>query len=124
MNVVWHGHYLTYFEEARRAFGRRFELDYPVFLQHQVHAPLVKTHVEYLAPARLNDTLRVSARLLDCDGAKLEFEYLVVHDGENRSLARGSSTQVFTSLGGELLLTPPPFMIQRYENWKDQWVTP
>ena len=41
MNVVWHGHYLAYFEEGRRAFGRRYDLDYPVFRANEVVAPLV-----------------------------------------------------------------------------------
>jgi len=28
LSIVWHGHYLKYFEEAREAFGRKYGLGY------------------------------------------------------------------------------------------------
>ena len=28
MGVVWHGHYATYFEDAREEFGRKYGLEY------------------------------------------------------------------------------------------------
>lgn len=124
MNVVWHGHYLAYFEEGRRAFGRRYDLDYPVFMQNEVVAPLVKTSVEYLGPARMNDVLRVTARLLDSEGAKLEFEFEVAQAEGGKVLARGASTQVFTTLDGELILTPPRFILERRERWEKDWLDP
>lgn len=31
MNVVWHGSYPLYFEDAREAFGRKYGLGYLVF---------------------------------------------------------------------------------------------
>jgi len=52
MSIVWHGHYLTYFEDARRAFGRRYGLDYSVFLEHNIGAPMVSVWVDFLSPAR------------------------------------------------------------------------
>ncbi len=124
MHVVWHGHYLTYFEEGRRALGRKFGLDYPVFLENHLVAPLVKTSVEYISPARMSDVVRITTRLLDSEGAKLEFEYEIVHDDDGRLLARGSSAQVFTTLEGELILTPPAFIIERREAWEPHWVNP
>lgn len=124
MNVVWHGHYLSYFEEGRRAFGRKFGLDYPVFLQNRVGAPLVKTAVEYLSPARMTDVIQVSAKLLDSEGAKLEFEFEITEKIAGQVLARGTSTQVFTTLEGDLILTRPQFILDLYEQWEGHWVEP
>lgn len=124
MNVVWHGHYLAYFEEGRRAFGRRYDLDYPIFLEHNVVAPLVRTSVEYLGPARVTDVLRVTTRLLDSEGAKLEFEFEIARQEEGKILARGTSTQVFTTLSGELMLTPPQLILDRRKRWESEWLNP
>ncbi|MEI6148002.1 MAG: acyl-CoA thioesterase [bacterium] len=124
MRIVWHGHYLSYFEDARRALGRRYGLDYPVFLQNNIGAPLVSLWVDYLSPALTNDMLEVEARLYKSEGAQLEFCYQVKRAGTGLLLATGGSIQAFTTLQGELLLTWPALMIERYEAWKDLWVLP
>ena len=124
MSIVWHGHYLTYFEDARRAFGRRYGLDYPVFLENNIGAPVVNLWVDFLSPARANDVLDVEARLYKSDGAQLEFGYQVKRSETGVLLATGGSMQVFTTLEGELLLTWPALMLERYEAWKDLWVPP
>jgi len=124
LRIVWHGHYVTYFEEARRAFGREYGLDYPVFLEHGIAAPVVQLRVDYLAPARLPDVLEVTARLLKSESAKLEFEFEIRRRGEDPLLATGTSLQVFTTPGGELLLQWPPLMIERYKQWESFWKHP
>ena len=124
MQIVWHGHYVTYFEDARRGFGRRYGLDYPVFLENRIGAPVVALRVDFLSPARANDMLDVEARLYKSEGAQLEFGYQVKRAETNILLATGVSKQVFTTLEGELLLTWPALMLERYEAWKDLWVPP
>ena len=124
MRIVWHGHYVTYFEDARRAFGRRYGLDYPVFLENDIGAPIVSLWVDFLAPAMANDVLDVEARLYKSDGARLEFNYQVKRSETGVLLATGGSTQAFTTLNGELLLTWPALMLERYEAWKNLWVPP
>jgi acyl-CoA thioester hydrolase len=124
LQIVWHGHYVSYFEEARRAFGRRYGLDYPVFFKHNVAAPLVELHVDYLAPARLSDVLEVTARLFKSEAAKLEFAYEIRSQGEARLLVTGNTVQVFTTPSGELLLSWPPFMVERLKAWEPLWKQP
>ncbi len=124
MRVVWHGHYAAYFEEARRALGRRYGVDYTTFFAHHTPAPIAQLRVDYLAPARLTDTLAVTARLFQSEAAKLEFEYELRRQSDHCLLAFGSSLQVFTNLEGELLLIPPPFMRERYAAWEKLWIQP
>ncbi len=118
LHVVWHGHYLAYFEEARQAFGRQYALDY-----HDVHAagllvPLVHVEVDYFAPARLGDLLTVRARLYPDLGARLNFAYLVSGPAGDR-LATGKTVQVFTGTDGSLVMTRPRF----YEEFLARWET-
>lgn len=124
MQVVWHGRYVSYFEEARRAFGLRYGIDYPVFFAHDVPAPVVELRIDYVAPARMADTLEITARLLKSEAAKLEFEYEVRRRADRALLATGATVQVFTNPEGELLLTWPAFMLERLEAWKPLWRQP
>ena len=121
LRIVWHGHYANYFEDARRAFGRRYGVDYTAFIEHNVAVPVVQLHVDYFAPARLADTLEVKARLLKSEAAKLIFEYEIRREGQQPLLASGTTVQVFTNFKGELLLTWPLFMQERLKEWEPLW---
>ncbi len=108
LRVVWHGHYLTYFEEGRTAFGREHSFGYEQILAAGYVAPLVRVEIDFLAPARYGDVLTVRTRLYPAAGARLDYSYLIT-DGAGRGLAAGSSVQLFTELDGTLVLTRPPF---------------
>jgi acyl-CoA thioester hydrolase len=124
LRIVWHGHYLNYFEEARRAFGRRYGIDYTVFLEQQVAVPVVDARVTYLASARLADVLEIRARLYKTEAARLDFDYEVRRHGDPTLLASGSTVQVFTRPDGELILTWPEFMLERLAAWEPLWIHP
>jgi acyl-CoA thioester hydrolase len=124
LRVVWHGHYANYFEEARRAFGRRYGLDYTTFLEHGIAVPVVQLHIDFFAPARMSDLLAVRARLCRSESAKLSFDYEIRRQGEEPLLATGSTVQVFTTFSGELLLTWPPLMLERLKAWEPLWQRP
>jgi len=106
LRVVWHGHYLSYFEEGRNAFGREYGIDYQAMHAEGLVAPLVHLDIDYLAPARLDELLTVRARLHDAPGAWIPFRY-AVRGRDGRKLAVGSSIQAFTDLEGQLLLARP-----------------
>lgn len=124
MQIVWHGHYVSYFEEGRRAFGRRYGTDYTVFTDYRIGTPVVSLWVEYLSPARVKDELDVEARLYKTDSARIEFGYWIRRVGDGALLATGGSVQVFTTLEGELLPTWPAMMRERLESWSKQWIKP
>jgi acyl-CoA thioester hydrolase len=124
LRVVWHGHYVTYFEEARRAFGRRYGIDYDDFMREHIAVPVVQLQVGYFAPANWTDELEVTARLAKTEAARLEFDYEVRRKGEPLVLARGNTVQVFTTPDGELMLTWPPFMRARLAEWEPLWQHP
>lgn len=119
LRIVWHGHYLSYFEDARRAFGMQYGLDYADIRNAGFHAPLTHVSVDYLVPALDNDLLNVSARLLKSEVAKIEFQYLVQRG--DQLLARGESVQVLTDPAGKLVLRPPPLVVECYRRWEGLW---
>lgn len=123
LRVVWHGHYATYFEEGRRAFGRRYGIDYEHFLEAGIAIPVVQLHVDYFAPAQWNDVLDVRTRLYASDAARLDFRYEVRRASMETLLASGHTVQVFTRPDGELLLTWPDMMQERLKAWERLWAT-
>jgi len=109
LRVVWHGHYLTYLEEGRNAFGRQYGFEYTDILEAGYVAPLVHIELDYFAPARHDDLLEIRTRLHPADGARISFRYRI-ENAAGRKLATGGSEQVFTDLDGTLVLTRPAFV--------------
>ncbi|MCA8961757.1 MAG: acyl-CoA thioesterase, partial [Planctomycetes bacterium] len=108
LRVVWHGHYLAYFEEGRVAFGREHGFDYATILAAGYVAPLVRVELDYLAPARYDDSLEIICRMHEPEGARVIFGY-EIHRSGGPLLASGMTVQVFTDLEGELILVAPRF---------------
>jgi acyl-CoA thioester hydrolase len=50
MNIVWHGAYALYFEDAREAFGKQYGLGYLDIFGHGYYAPLVDLRFGYKRP--------------------------------------------------------------------------
>ena len=119
MQVVWHGEYLRYFEDAREAFGRRYAgIGYLDIYRSGYTAPLVDLQIHYLRPLTLEDTATVEIRYLDTPAAKLCFAYDIRRDSDHLTVAQGSSIQVFVDPQGELSLNLPEF----YQQWRKRWL--
>lgn len=52
MNVVWHGSYMLYFEDARELFGEHYDLTYMGYVRHGYYAPMVEMNIQWKKPIR------------------------------------------------------------------------
>jgi acyl-CoA thioester hydrolase len=114
MGVVWHGNYVKYFEDGREAFGDHYGINYMDFFREGVLIPLVKINCEYKKPLKYGDKAIIETRFVNCDAARLQYEYTIYRDKTNEIIATGSSVQVFLNPDMELLLDFPPF----FAEWK------
>jgi acyl-CoA thioester hydrolase len=114
MNIVWHGSYALYFEDAREEFGRIYGLSYRLYLENKSPAPLVELSFKYLKPLLYGQRARVDITFRNTPAARIVFDYEIhlVHD--NSLLTTGTSTQVFLDSHRRLMITPPAF----FEEWK------
>jgi acyl-CoA thioester hydrolase len=112
LGMVWHGHYLGFFETGRADFGQRFGLTYDDMLGAGFVLPVVHASVDYHQPARLGTDITVRTRLHPEPGAWVQSTYLVTAS-DGAELATGRTVQAFTRPDGELLVAPPRF----YEEW-------
>jgi len=114
MNIVWHGSYALYFEDAREEFGRQYGLSYKLFRDEGFPAPLVELNFRYLKPLMHGQRARVDIIYRSTPAAKIMFDYEIHSVEDNSLIATGSSVQVFLDTDFNLMLTNPPF----YAEWK------
>jgi acyl-CoA thioester hydrolase len=114
LQIVWHGHYVQYFEDGREAFGKEFGLGYLDVYENGLLIPVVRLECDYKFPVKYGDTIVVETKYVDCKEAKIQFEYSIFRKSDNKLVATGKSVQVFLDRNYELFLTLPPF----YESWK------
>lgn len=113
LGVVWHGYYITYFEDGREAFGRHHGISYLDIKESGFTTPIVKSGCEHKLPLRYGDVARIETTIVDTPAAKMIFRY-TIFDPNNNIACVGETIQVFLNSTGELMLTNPPF----YEAWK------
>ena len=117
MNVVWHGSYPLYFEDAREAFGAKYGLEYMNFRDNGYFAPLVELTFHYKRPIRYGMKPRIDIIYRPTEAAKIVFDY-EIHDSETDELmATGHSVQVFMDTDYQLVWDNPEF----YSEWKKRW---
>jgi acyl-CoA thioester hydrolase len=119
LGVVWHGHYLRYFEDGREAFGKEYGVSYLDFYKNGLAVPVVSVHCDYKKPLRYGDSVIVETIFKPSPAAKLHFEYKMVEPISKNLVAVGSSVQVFVDAKTfALQLTVPDF----FEKWKIKWM--
>lgn len=117
MNIVWHGSYPLYFEDAREAFGRKFGLGYWDIYEHGYYAPLVELSFNYKRPITYGMNPQITIVYRHTDSAKIVFDYEIKDSSTGQTLATGHSVQVFMDLNYQLVWANPEF----YEEWKARW---
>jgi acyl-CoA thioester hydrolase len=114
LGIVWHGHYIRYFEDGREAFGNMHELGYLEVYKLGFVIPVVSVQCDYKKSLRYGDRVRVETKYIPTDAAKLKFTYRLFNVASGELVATGSSVQVFLSKEDSVLqLSNPPFFEER-----------
>jgi len=113
LGIVWHGHYITYFEDGREAFGEAMGISYRHIREHGYLAPVVKCACEYKLPLHHGEWAAIETVFINNAAAKMVFRYTIFNTAQ-QVVATGETTQVFTDVNSELILTNPPF----FADWK------
>lgn len=113
--VVWHGHYVGWFEVGRNDLTERFHIGPLQLKEKNLLAPVVELNCEYKFPATYGESLIIQTTMERTEVAKLIFHYRVLSQGNGKVLATGSTTHVLTDLNGNLLYRVPPEVLERIE---------
>lgn len=115
LGIVWHGNYISYFEEGREAFGRKHGLDYLEIKRNHFTTPIVDVNCNYKLPLKYGDIYTIKTSILDHPAAKIVLQYEIFNENE-QLICEGQTTQVFVDLEGKMMLYKPLFFQEWQEN--------
>lgn len=114
MNIVWHGSYVLYLEDAREAFGKKYHLEYLYMYEKGFYAPLVDMQLHYKTPLKYRDRAKIVIKYRNTAAAKLIFDYEIYNLTTGELALTATTTQVFLDTDYQLLWSVPDFINQ----WK------
>jgi len=86
--IVYHANFLKFIERGRSAWVRALGVDQNALRDAGTVFVVRRIEADYLAPARLDDTLDVETEILRATGARLEMAQPVYREGEELFRAR------------------------------------
>lgn len=113
-HIAWHGHYVTWMEEARNDLAGRFGIDPAQIAAAGYYAPVVELELKYLRPARFGEEMLVRTRLLRTQTATLEFHCDIIGD-DGKVAATGRTVHALTDKSGVLQYAVPAQIAERVE---------
>lgn len=115
MDVVWHGHYVKYFEVARCALLDRIGHNYTQMREAGYAWPIIDIQLRYVRGARFNQRIIVRADLVEWEN-RLKINYLITDAETGERMTRGSSVQVAVEIASrEMLLASPKVFVDAVE---------
>lgn len=115
MDVVWHGHYIKYFEVARCALLERIGHNYTQMRDAGYAWPIIDVQLRYIRGARFNQRIVVRADLLEWEN-RLKINYLISDAETGERMTRGSTVQVAVEIASrEMLLASPTVFVEAVE---------
>lgn len=115
LGIVWHGHYIRYFEDGREDFGNQYGIGYLDFFNNGFVIPVVNVDCSYKKSLRYGDSVIVETSFIPCDAAKIQFSYRLFNKKTMDLVASGNSVQVFLDKENSSLQLQNP---QFFEEWK------
>ena len=115
MEVVWHGHYVKYFEEARCALLDKLGHNYRQMRDAGYAWPVIDLQLRYIRGAQFGQRIRVRADLVEWEN-RLKINYLITDVESGERMTRGSSVQVAVEIASrEMLLASPRVFVEAVE---------
>ncbi len=116
LRIVWHGHYIRYFEDGREDFAKQHGLGYMQVYRHGFSTPIVKATCDYKRMLTYEDSAWIETSFVNSEAAKIIFKYEIYRQSDEALVASGETVQVFLDKNKELVLNQPAFFIE----WKKE----
>ncbi len=110
LGIVWHGNYITYFEDGREYFGEKHGISYLDVKAKGLATPIVESVCKHKLPLKYGDIVTIETTFVDTPANKLIFTYKI-YNPEGEIVCTGKTVQVFINEKGELVLNVPPFIV-------------
>ena len=115
MDVVWHGHYVKYFEEARCALLDKLGHNYRQMREAGYAWPVIDLQLRYIRGAQFGQRIIVRADLLEWEN-RLKIHYLISDFATGERMTRASSVQVAVEIASrEMQMASPRVFVNAVE---------
>ncbi|HVJ42886.1 MAG TPA: thioesterase family protein [Dongiaceae bacterium] len=113
MQVVWHGNYARFLEQARCALLDRIGYNYPEMDRSGYMWPIVEMQTKFVRPVRFAQAIRVEATLVEYEN-RLKISYRCRDKISGDVLTKAHTVQVAVTVStGELCLESPAALIEK-----------
>jgi acyl-CoA thioester hydrolase len=113
LEIVWHGHYVEYFELARAALLDAIGYNYLEMRESGYAWPVIELFIRYARPVRYRQRVRVRAELVEWE-SRLKIRYTVSDACTGRRLTTGHSVQVAVRAAtGEMCFASPDVLREK-----------
>ena len=117
MRVVYHGNYLTYFEEARTNLFRSIGVVYSEIEKNGIYFVVLEAQVTYRRSAVYDDVLHVKATLAELPLMKLTIKYEITRNNDSEILVTGQTVHAFTNALTNKPIRPPKNYLELMEKY-------
>ena len=117
IQMVWHGNYVKYMEDAREKFGAKYGFEYLHIFNSGYLAPVADMRIKYRNSARISEVLTMKISYVPSRAAKMVFEYLITRKSDNAVIIEAETSQLFVTREGVFEVSTPGF----YAEWKKRW---
>lgn len=110
MGIVHHSNYLVWFEAARVAWMDVAGVPYKEVAANGNHFAVIGVEIQYRAPARFGDVVRVTATVERIRSRQVIFAYTVHNADDGTLLATGRTDHISVDLAGRMASLPPTLL--------------
>lgn len=93
MNVVWHGNYMRYMEQARCDMLSKLNYTYFDMKKDGIAYPVAKMNVKYIKPALLGDLLVIKVEIKTIEPT-FNINYTIFNKETNEKIFQASTMQI------------------------------
>lgn len=111
MQVVWHGHYVKYFETARCKLLEDFDYSYEKMVESGYAWPVVDMRIKYVKPLRFNQKIIVEIQLAEWE-YRLKLKYRIRDADSGMTLTKGYTIQVAVELEAQEMCLESPTVLK------------
>ncbi|MEM1125578.1 MAG: thioesterase family protein [Bacteroidota bacterium] len=121
MGVVYHAHYIDYFEAARTEALRTMGLPYKALEDSGLFMPVVAVEVQYKQPALYDDLLHIHTWFDEAPRVRVPVRYAVTRAEEDAVLATGLVTLCIMDRTRHRPVSAPPRVLDAYTHFVETY---
>jgi acyl-CoA thioester hydrolase len=110
MEIVWHGHYLKYFEIARCVLLDKIDYGYMKMRESGYTWPIIDVRIRYAKPARFGQKIIIHVGIVEWEN-RLKMNYQIVDKETGNRLVRGYTCQVAVDMATEEMCYDSPTVL-------------